>query len=123
MAPLLLPLQGLTAQGLADAAAGHCSLAEARKVLSAVHRRGEALPARLDGCTNAALAAVRSAVAVPRLKLLARSASRVDPFVKARRAPPGGGWDHPPSIHPPACYSLLSSLSSSSCHSFPPVPV
>lgn len=81
MAALLLPLQGLTAQKLSDAVPA-CSIGEARKILSAVHRRGEPLPQRLDGCRSASLAAVAAAVRVPSLKLLSRNASRDDPFVK-----------------------------------------
>jgi len=82
----MVPLQSLTAERLAALAPG-VTLGEARRVLSAVHRRGAHLDAlqvggALEGVRTASLAAVRARVQQPALRVVARNASAEDPFVK-----------------------------------------
>jgi 23S rRNA (adenine2503-C2)-methyltransferase len=82
----MIALQSLTAERLCAAVPG-VHLAEARKVLSAVHRRGDPLDAlqvggSLEGVRSVSLAAIRARVHQPVLRLVAEQASSVDPFAK-----------------------------------------
>ena len=78
-------LQGLTAARLC-ALVPEVNLSEARKVLSAVHRRGEPLESltsgSLEGVRARALTALRGRVHLPELRLVAKNTSAVDPFAK-----------------------------------------
>lgn len=76
-------LQGLTAQQLAGVVP-ELSLAEARKVMAAVHRRGVALepPPVLEGVRSRSWAALKGRVHVPALSVTAKQCSTVDPFAK-----------------------------------------
>jgi 23S rRNA (adenine2503-C2)-methyltransferase len=76
----MLALQALAPDALARAVAG-VTLAEARKVVSAVHR-GIALDRPLPGVRRASLDRVRAAGTVPQLALVREEPSAVDPFVK-----------------------------------------
>jgi 23S rRNA (adenine2503-C2)-methyltransferase len=83
----VLALQALTPDALVLAVPG-LSLAEARKVVAAVHR-GDPIE-RAPGVRRVALAATRAAGAVPALDVTSVQRSAVDPFVKlALRAPDG----------------------------------
>jgi len=75
----VLALQAVTPAGLA-AAVPAVTLAEARKLIAAVHR-GEPIAAG-SAVRRVAADAVRAAGAVPRLAVVAETASRIDPFVK-----------------------------------------
>jgi len=75
----VLALQAVTPAGLA-AAVPQITLAEARKLIAAVHR-GEPIAAS-SAVRRAAAEAVRAAGAMPRLAVAAETASRIDPFVK-----------------------------------------
>jgi 23S rRNA (adenine2503-C2)-methyltransferase len=75
----VLALQAVTPAGLA-AAVPEVTLAEARKLIAAVHR-GEPIAAG-SAVRRVAAEAVRAAGAVPRLEVVAETASRIDPFVK-----------------------------------------
>ena len=79
-------IQGLTAERLC-AVVPDVTLAEARKILSGVHRRDHSLappPAapQLEGVRNASLARLAGRVHVGRLAVAAKQASAVDPFAK-----------------------------------------
>jgi 23S rRNA (adenine2503-C2)-methyltransferase len=83
----MLPLQGLTSKALAHRLG--LDLADARRIVSAVHRGTFCRPsgegsaaAPLPGIRRAALAKARAQGAVPTLALLALRRSTVDPFVK-----------------------------------------
>jgi 23S rRNA (adenine2503-C2)-methyltransferase len=66
-------------------------LAEARKIISLVHRLG-ALPTRTPaGIRRGSLDRVRAATTLPALRQLARTPSAIDPFVKYVLAAPDGG--------------------------------
>jgi 23S rRNA (adenine2503-C2)-methyltransferase len=84
----MLALQGHTAASLAGAIAG-LSLAEARKVVSAVHR-GVPLDRPLAGVRRVSLEAVRAAGHVPSLAISSERASSVDPFRKLALRTHGG---------------------------------
>jgi len=75
----VLALQAVTPAGLA-AAIPQLTLAEARKLVAAVHR-GEPIAAS-SAVRRVAAEAVRAAGAVPQLAIAAETASRIDPFVK-----------------------------------------
>lgn len=75
----MLPLQAVTPAGLA-AAVPAVTLAEARKLIAAVHR-GERIAAG-SAVRRVAADAVRAAGTVPELAVVAETASRLDPFVK-----------------------------------------
>ena len=80
-------LQGLTPERLAAVLGGDVSLAEARKMVSAVHRCDHSLapaPAapQLEGVRNVSLARLAGRVHVGRLAVVAKQASAVDPFAK-----------------------------------------
>lgn len=84
---MAVAFQGLTAQKLCELVP-EVQLGEARKVMAAVHRRGQALeplPA-LDGVRNKALAALRGRVHLPRLEVRLKQESTVDPFAKCAAA-------------------------------------
>ncbi|AKT40921.1 23S rRNA (adenine(2503)-C(2))-methyltransferase RlmN [Chondromyces crocatus] len=81
-APLPPPtaLQGLTPDELADACG--IEIADARRIVSLAHRRGE-LPERAPATIRrAALDAVRARCHLPTLEVVERTPSAVDPFVK-----------------------------------------
>jgi 23S rRNA (adenine2503-C2)-methyltransferase len=74
-----IALQAVSPDDLARALA--CEVGEARKIVSAVHRRlwpRESIPQ----VRRATMDAVRAAGHVPELRVVAEQASRVDPFVK-----------------------------------------
>jgi 23S rRNA (adenine2503-C2)-methyltransferase len=74
-------LQGLLPAELAQVASG-IEIGEARKVIALVHR-GEALPARSPSeVRRSSLDRVRAATRVPELRLVTRTPSAVDGFVK-----------------------------------------
>jgi hypothetical protein len=80
-------LQGLTAERLCAVLGGDATVAEARKMMSAVHRLDHTLapaPAQpqLEGVRNATLARVPGRVHVGRLHVAAKQASALDPFAK-----------------------------------------
>lgn len=75
----MLALQAMTPAALV-AAVPAVTLAEARKLIAAVHR-GEGVAAS-SAVRRVAAAAVRAAGRVPELGLVAETASRIDPFVK-----------------------------------------
>lgn len=75
----MLALQAVTPARLA-ALIPELTLAEARKVIAAVHRGEPVAPS--SSVRRVAAAAVRAAGALPQLALAAETASRIDPFVK-----------------------------------------
>ncbi len=76
----MLPLQGLTPAELRERVAG-LSLAEARKIVAAVHR-DENVGAPIAGVRREALEAARRAGCVPSLARVGAQASTMDPFRK-----------------------------------------
>ena len=76
----LLPLQAFTPEGLARALP-LVTLAEARKVVGAVHRYLP-LDRGLPGVRRVAMDEVRAKTFVPTLEVLRATASKLDPFVK-----------------------------------------
>jgi hypothetical protein len=76
---MMIPLQAVTPEGLADAIG--ISLAEARKIVSAVHRL-DMLPPGVRGVRRTILESVRRSAFLPALTVRASHSSRVDPFVK-----------------------------------------
>src|SRR4051812_1370517 len=76
--PVTLALQAVTPAALA--ARLGMPLGDARKIVSAVHRR-IGLDAPIQGVRRTSLEAAR-AQAIPALKIVSRRASAVDPFVK-----------------------------------------
>jgi 23S rRNA (adenine2503-C2)-methyltransferase len=83
----MLALQAVTPADLAAAVAG-VSLAEARKIVAAVHR-GEPVAAG-SAVRRSAAQAVAAAGEVPALVTVAETASAIDPFVKYLLAAPDG---------------------------------
>ncbi|HEU4729544.1 MAG TPA: radical SAM protein [Kofleriaceae bacterium] len=83
----MLALQAVTPDDLVAAVAG-VSLAEARKLVAAVHR-GEAVAAS-SAVRRVAAEAVRAAGQLPALDVVAETASAIDPFVKYLLAAPDG---------------------------------
>jgi len=83
----MFALQAVTPAELA-AALPEVSLAEARKVVAAVHR-GEPVAAS-SAVRRSAAQAVRAAGEVPGLEVVAETASAIDPFVKYLLAGPDG---------------------------------
>ncbi len=83
----MLPLQAVTPERLAATVAG-VTLAEARKLVSAVHR-GRPVEAS-SAVRRSAADAVRAAGCVPGLDVVEETASRIDPFVKYVLAAPDG---------------------------------
>ncbi len=77
---MMIPLQSVTPEELADAIAG-LSLSEARKIVSAVHRH-DVLPASVRAVRRSSLALVRDSGYLPAFSVRAAQSSRVDPFVK-----------------------------------------
>lgn len=75
----MLALQAVTPAALADAVP-EVTLAEARKLIAAVHRGEPVAPS--SSVRRAAALAVRAAGTVPALAIAAETASRIDPFVK-----------------------------------------
>ena len=75
----MLALQAVTPAALA-AAIPELTLTEARKLIAAVHR-GEPVAAS-SSVRRVAADAVRTAGALPRLEVVAETASQIDPFVK-----------------------------------------
>ncbi len=84
----MLALQGLTPTSLVRAVPG-LALAEARMIVSAVHR-GVPLRNPLPRVRRASLEAVRACGAVPALEVVAKRASSVDPFLKLGLRTPDG---------------------------------
>jgi 23S rRNA (adenine2503-C2)-methyltransferase len=76
----MIPLQGMTPEGLVRALPG-LTLVEARRVVSAVHREIP-LDRPLKGVRKVSLALVRGQATVPSLSLVQELPSRLDPFVK-----------------------------------------
>ncbi|HET6205093.1 MAG TPA: radical SAM protein [Planctomycetota bacterium] len=76
----MIPLQGVTPERLAEAEPG-LALAEARRVVSAVHR-GWNLDAPLPGLRRASLEAIRARAGFPPFERVAVRPSAVDRFVK-----------------------------------------
>ncbi|MEB2310908.1 MAG: radical SAM protein [Sorangiineae bacterium] len=76
----MIALQAVRPEALA-AAASPMTLAEARKLVSAVHRLG-VLPERVPHVRRAALEVARARGHLPALRLVAEQASALDPFVK-----------------------------------------
>jgi 23S rRNA (adenine2503-C2)-methyltransferase len=84
----MLPLQALTPLSLVGAVPG-VALEEARKIVSAVHR-DLPLDVPRKGVRRSALDLIRAAGYTPRLEVVRKLASGLDPFVKlALRAPDG----------------------------------
>jgi 23S rRNA (adenine2503-C2)-methyltransferase len=83
----MLALQALTPADLAGAVA-EVSLAEARKILAAVHRGEPVAPSTMVRASAAR--AVRAAGQTPQLTVLSEIASAIDPFVKYLLAGPDG---------------------------------
>ncbi len=78
----MIALQGLTPDALATAFS-EVSLAEARKIVSTLVRKGPgALELPIDQVRKSALVALRDRGHVPRLHVLAERKSAIDPFVK-----------------------------------------
>lgn len=78
-------IQGLTSGRLHELLGPEVTLAESRKILSAVHRRDhplEASSAPVDGVRSVSLARARTRTHVGRLEVVAKQASAVDPFAK-----------------------------------------
>jgi 23S rRNA (adenine2503-C2)-methyltransferase len=73
-----IALQAVAPAALARALG--CELGEARKIVSAVHRDRPLAPT--PGVRRATLEAARARGVVPEVRVVAESASRVDPFVK-----------------------------------------
>src|SRR4051812_4356105 len=84
----MLALQAVTPEQLIAAVPG-VALAEARKLIAAVHR-GEPIAAS-SAVRRTAAAAVSAAGARPALAVDAETASAIDPFVKCLLAAPDGG--------------------------------
>jgi 23S rRNA (adenine2503-C2)-methyltransferase len=87
--PAPLALQAL----LPEQIAGHVpevTLAEARKIVSAVHRGGAKQLRPSAAMSRQAVAAVLARGAVPELRLVTRTPSRIDPFVKYTLETPAG---------------------------------
>ena len=76
----MLALQGTSAAQLARALPG-ITLAEARKVVSAVHR-GRSIDVPVVGVRRTSLEVIRASCHVPELAIQAERASALDPFVK-----------------------------------------
>jgi 23S rRNA (adenine2503-C2)-methyltransferase len=83
----MLPLQAVTPERLAATVAG-VTLAEARKLVSSVHR-GRPVEAS-SAVRRSAADAVRMAGSVPQLDVVEETASRIDPFVKYLLEAPDG---------------------------------
>ncbi|MEZ4230032.1 MAG: 23S rRNA (adenine(2503)-C(2))-methyltransferase RlmN [Polyangiaceae bacterium] len=84
----MLALQAVTPEFLANTL-GPVSIADARRILAQVHRAGH-LETPLANVRRAALASARDAGYVPRLEVVSRQHSSLDPFVKlAFRVPSG----------------------------------
>ena len=84
---LALALQAVTPERLAERVPA-ITLAEARKLVAAIHR-GEPVAAS-SSIRRTAADAVRAVGEVPALELVAETASRIDPFVKYLLAAPDG---------------------------------
>ncbi|HEU0034730.1 MAG TPA: radical SAM protein [Kofleriaceae bacterium] len=75
----MLALQAVTPARLAEAVPG-VTLAEARKIVAMIHRGEAVRPSSAVRATSAH--AVAAAAALPKLSLVAETASQIDPFVK-----------------------------------------
>jgi 23S rRNA (adenine2503-C2)-methyltransferase len=99
----MLALQAVTPEDLAGAVPG-VTLAEARKIVAAVHR-GEPVAAS-SAVRRSAATAVRAAGEVPGLTVVSETASALDPFVRYLLAGPDGArfeavripLDHPDRV-------------------------
>lgn len=77
---MTIPLQAITPSDLATRAG--IDVGDARKLVSAVHRRGALPNVAPAGTRRASLEAVRAIGEVPTLEIARREASAIDPFVK-----------------------------------------
>jgi 23S rRNA (adenine2503-C2)-methyltransferase len=84
-----IPLQALLPEQLCDAVPG-VTIAEARKIVSAVHRGGPSPITASAHISCKAVALVRAHGAIPELRLLQRTPSKIDPFVKYTLETPAG---------------------------------
>lgn len=84
----VLALQALTPEELSQALP-ELRLAEARRIVSSLHRSGR-LEAAIPQVRRSALSAVRAATHVPGLERVSLSESALDPFVKLVLRVPGG---------------------------------
>jgi 23S rRNA (adenine2503-C2)-methyltransferase len=76
----MIPLQAITPKALFESVAG-ITIAEARRIVGAVHRCGE-LPSAIRNVRRSAIDSVRRVGEIPTLRVVARQQSRLDPFVK-----------------------------------------
>jgi 23S rRNA (adenine2503-C2)-methyltransferase len=88
-AAALLALQALLPEQLCERVAG-VTMAEARKIVAAVHRGGAGAIAASAHMSRQAVAAVHARGAVPALSLRSRTPSKIDPFVKYTLETPTG---------------------------------
>lgn len=105
---MAIALQAVTPAALA-ARVPACTLAEARKLVAMVHRDEPIAPS--SAVRRAAAEAVRAAGEVPVLRVLAETASALDPFVKYLLEAPDGARVEAVRIplHDPARYSVCVS--------------
>jgi 23S rRNA (adenine2503-C2)-methyltransferase len=89
--PILPPLalQALLPEQLCEIVPG-VTIAEARKIVSAVHRGGASLIKASAHISRKAVELVTAHCAVPDLRLVSRTPSQIDPFVKYTLATPTG---------------------------------
>jgi 23S rRNA (adenine2503-C2)-methyltransferase len=76
----MIPLQAVTPEALSDAIAG-LTLAEARKIVSAIHRH-DALPRSVRAVRRTILEQVRASCQLPTFVRQATQGSKIDPFIK-----------------------------------------
>jgi 23S rRNA (adenine2503-C2)-methyltransferase len=88
-APPPLPLQALLPEQLCAQVPG-VTIEEARKIISAVHRGGPSPIKASAHISRKAVALVRAHGAIPQLRLLSRTPSNIDSFVKYTLETPAG---------------------------------
>lgn len=88
-APSLLPLQALLPEQLCVEVPG-VTIEEARKIVAAVHRGGPSPITASAHISRKAVALVRAHGAIPEMRLLSRTPSAIDPFVKYTLQTPAG---------------------------------
>jgi 23S rRNA (adenine2503-C2)-methyltransferase len=84
-----LALQALLPEQLCERVAG-VTIEEARKIVAAVHRGGARAIVASAHMSRRAVAAVHARGAVPALRMLSRTPSKIDPFVKYTLETPTG---------------------------------